>query len=392
MKIVLPLSLAFAAAAGLAGYARGHDHAGEPVDFSTIVTTPLAIEGLTADGAGNLYTTGRAGVNGAPCTVWRIDPDATPATLVVVGFLPAPTATTQCSPSGLAFDSHGALYFADGDRIPTLVPDAVSPPTATIFASGVPGTNGLTFDRDGNLWTGDGTTGQGRVWKISPAGIATEMFRVQPMRNGTALGGTLAGDGVGRQARDFPPGTSANSLGGQDLVANGVEFDERGDLLVADTARGAIWRVSFDDEGHVKNRTGCDTTFTANTLCLDSIWVAHPWLEGIDGFALDRAGNVWADANERNALVFVSHRGVVEAFRNPLVAATSLRNAGPLEFPTSPVLFGHRLCTTNSDGNRRDNSPNAAGEIGGSGQPRGKISCMNQRVAIPGLPLPIGSR
>ena len=28
-------------------------------------------------------------------------------------------------------------------------------------------------------------------------------------------------------------------------------------------------------------------TFAADTLCLDSIWVQHPWLEGIDGFALD---------------------------------------------------------------------------------------------------------
>jgi sugar lactone lactonase YvrE len=387
MKIAL-LAVAFAAAAVLVASAHDHDGTGGPATFSTLVTTPLAIEGLTADAEGRLYTTGRAGVNGAACTVWRVDPSAAQPTLVVVGFLPAPSATTQCSPSGLAFDSRGALYFADGDRIPTLVPDAVSPPTATILATGVPGTNGLTFDRDGNLWTGDGTTGQGRVWKISPAGIATEMFRVQPMRNGTALGGTLAGDGVGRQVRDFPPGTATNSLGGQDLVANGVEFDERGDLLIADTARGAIWRVSFDEDGNVKNRMGCDTTFTPDTLCLDSIWVAHPWLEGIDGFALDRAGNVWADANERNAIVYVSRQGVAEVFRNPLTA-TSLRNAGPLEFPTSPVVFGHRLCTANSDGNRRDNSPNTAGEIGGSGQPRGKISCMNERVTIPGLPLPI---
>ena len=38
------------------------------------------------------------------------------------------------------------------------------------FAASVPGTNGIAFDRSGNLWTGDGTTGQGRVWKITPEG------------------------------------------------------------------------------------------------------------------------------------------------------------------------------------------------------------------------------
>ena len=71
-----------------------HDHARFPRDatFSTLVLTPLAIEGLTGDDAGNLYTTGR-GAN--PCPVWRISLSG-PA-LVPVGFVPAP-----CSPSGRA--------------------------------------------------------------------------------------------------------------------------------------------------------------------------------------------------------------------------------------------------------------------------------------------------
>ena len=76
-------------------------------------------------------------------------------------------------------------------------------------------------------------------------------------------------------------------------------------------------------------------------------------------------------------------------FRDPPDSTTQLRNLGPLETPTSPVLMGHQLCTANSDGNRRDNSPSSAGEIGGTGGPKGKISCMDQRVAIPGMVLPI---
>ena len=39
-----------------------------------------------------------------------------------------------------------------------------------------------------------------------------------------------------------------------------------------------------------------------------------------------------------------------------------LRNQGPLEFPTSPVIAGRRLCVTSSYGARRDNFPNAPGE------------------------------
>jgi hypothetical protein len=37
--------------------------------FSTLITTPFGIEGLTGDRSGNLYT---AGILGSPCPVWRI--------------------------------------------------------------------------------------------------------------------------------------------------------------------------------------------------------------------------------------------------------------------------------------------------------------------------------
>jgi sugar lactone lactonase YvrE len=384
--------------------------------FTTQALTPLAIEGLTADDAGNLYTTGRA-TSPALCPVWRI----TGATLTVVGFIPNPAA---CNPSGIASDAGGDLYIADAASSGTvwrLTPNAATPPTAAAFATGVPGTNGLAFDSDGNLWTGDGTTGQGRVWRIRPAGGVCgpgstgcdEVFRIQPMRNSTALGGDIAGNGVGRQARTFPPGTLTITVaasatptvvtpaGGQDLVANGLAFTPDGDLYIADTARGAIWKIEFDGRGNLKSGTGCDTTFTDNTLCLDNVFVAHPYLEGTDGIALDRAGNIWNSANERNAIVVVTkHREVIEIFRNPPNKA-GLRNSADttdgnrriLEFPTSPVLIGKKFCTSQSDGDRRDNSPRSAGEVDGGATdavtPRGKISCMDQALEIPGLPLPV---
>jgi len=366
--------------------------------FTTLSITPFAIEGLTGDAIGNLYTTGRAT---APdrCPVWRIFSGAVPpAALTQVGSIA--NSPGSCNPSGITFDRNGNIYIADanqGGQIWKLTAADMNP--AAPFVTGVPGTNGLAFDRHGDLWTGDGTTGQGRVWKITPAGVVTEMFRVQPMRNAAALGGNVADDGVGRQARTFPPGTLANSAGGQDLVANGLAFNREGDLFVADTARGAIWKVEFGRHGNVKSRTGCDATFTDNTLCLDNVFVAHPLLEGADGIALDRAGNIWVSANERNAVAVVTKRGsVVEIFRNPPNAG-GLRNSADaavgdnhiLELPTSPFLLGKKFCTANSDGNRRDNSPRDVGEIdaGGPVGNRGKISCMDQQLSIPGLPLPV---
>ncbi len=374
----------------------------ENATFETLAITPLAIEGLTGDEHGNLYTTGRAPLTEDRCPLWQIDPGGAMLQVGSIG-----NAAPGCGPSGITRDRHGSFYIADSNQggvIWKLTAANMNP--SSPFVTDVPGTNGVAFDRHGNLWTGDGTTGRGRVWRITRNGTVTEMFRIQPMRNSTALGGTVTGDGVGRQARTFPPGTLTITVpgsptptvvtpaGGQDLVANGLVFTRQGDLIVADTARGALWKIEFDARGNVVSRMGCDATFTTNTLCLDNIFVAHPLLEGTDGITLDRAGNVWNAANERDAIVVVTNaRRVIEVFRNPLNAAGLRNSADPevgddhiLEFPTSPFLNDRRFCVASSDGNRRDNSPNSAGEInsGGPVGARGKISCLEQPLKIPG--------
>ena len=393
MKAKWFITLVFLILFGLGSSLAREDHLPGNVDFETLVTFPLAIEGLTGDRNGNFYTAERGG---DPCLVKRID--VATRTDEVVGHIPAP-----CSPSGIAFDKDGFLLIADAPDIYKLnpIPSGIGPgPAATLFVTGVvPGTNGLALDRHGNLWTGDGTTGLGRVWKITPAGVVTEEFRIQPMAATSDELGTNFGSGVtsvGRDARTLPPGeinaarAATNTAGSQPLVANGLAFNQKGELFNADTARGAIWRIEFKPDGTLRSRTGCDPVFTENTLCLENIYVQHALLEGTDGIALDREGNIWNSANERNAIVVVSEKkNVIEIFRNNPDGTTHLRNNGPLEFPTSPFLLGKQFCTANSDGNRRDNSPAIAGELGGMGQPLGKISCMEQSLKIPGLPLPV---
>ena len=71
------------------------------VDFETLVTFPLAIEGLTGDDDGNLYTTERGG--NPSCLVKRIN--VATKTVEVVGNIPV-----SCSPSGIAFDKNGFLF------------------------------------------------------------------------------------------------------------------------------------------------------------------------------------------------------------------------------------------------------------------------------------------
>ena len=74
----------------------------------------------------------------------------------MVGNLPAP-----CNPAGLAFGPDGRLYIADTGRIMVLRPSADAPPTGEVYATDVPGSNGVAFDRRGDLWVTDGGTGAG---------------------------------------------------------------------------------------------------------------------------------------------------------------------------------------------------------------------------------------
>jgi sugar lactone lactonase YvrE len=382
---VLPSVVAVAVAGLAIGTALGQGKPGskpETATWTTVFKSPIAIEGLTLDGKGNLYVPQRGGAAG--CSIVRIDSDggANQAGVTVARINP------PCNPAGLAFGPDRRLYVtgfgAAGDQIGVVTPsdaNPASPPLATVFATGTPGANGVAFDEDGNLYASDGGTSQGRVFRVGrTGGAAAVLFRVPPMANSA---------GVGRQNQALQPPAANAPPATQGIVANGLAFGKDDELFVADTARGALWRVGLSKRGNVLAPTGCDTTFTADTLCLDALFVQHPALDGADGIALDRAGNIWVDANERNAVVVVDRRGdVSEFFRNP-VGTDNLRNAGPLEFPTSPILAGRRLCTTSSDGNRRDNSPNTVGEASPGSAVVGKVSCLDQRLDSPGEPLPV---
>ena len=179
MQRLVLVGVAALAAAVLAGTTAIGDHEpryralGDDAQWTTVLDSTVGLEGLTSDRHGNLYTPGR-GV--APCPILRTTPAG--GAPVVVGNIAAP-----CNPTGLAFDKDGDLFIADGARIVTLRPNAATPPTATVYAEGVPGANGVAFDRGGRLWVSDGATAQGRVWRIGSDRLPVEMFRVQPMAN-----------------------------------------------------------------------------------------------------------------------------------------------------------------------------------------------------------------
>lgn len=128
-----------------------------PTFTTYFVAPPGGIEGLTGDDNGNFYVADRTPNH---CFVWKIDTKLPAPNGVKVGEI----GVLGCTPQGLTFDRNGDLYITDVSTIHKLTPAAINPlPIASLFASGVPGANGVAFDRRGNLLVTDGTNNQGKV-------------------------------------------------------------------------------------------------------------------------------------------------------------------------------------------------------------------------------------
>ena len=114
-------------------------------DLGTFASGLNNPQGMAFDSAGNLFV-----ANGGGGTISKIIPDGTVSTF----------ATGFQVPTGLAFDSAGNLYVANygGDVIrSTSISKITSDGTVSTFASvsmnGYYGPNGLAFDSSGNLYT-----------------------------------------------------------------------------------------------------------------------------------------------------------------------------------------------------------------------------------------------
>ncbi len=359
---------------------------------TTLATFPFDSEGLTVDpGTATLYVA-ESPDNAGECHVRSISMSGVVTSIGVVPRING----AACAPRGLEFRD-GMLFVADQAAGDAGWVFRMDPATgqADIFASGVPGANGIAFDGHGHLWITDSLRGQGRVYRRhAVTGTVEEILRVPPVANGTMYGGLVSApstSGVGRQIINVPLGTQNEVR----QAANGIAIVGRGSaatLYIADTARGALWAAALDERGNlVPGQTGCNGSLQPDTLCEDAVFVQHPRLEGADGIWVDLDGTMWVAANSRQGIVRVDRQGrVAELFRNPLNAQLLRSSADTpegdthiLEYPTNPVIvpaigspYGRRLCVTSSDRPGRDNWPGTVGEIGGPGRPKGKVSCF----------------
>jgi sugar lactone lactonase YvrE len=271
----------------------------------------VIVESIASDPQGLLYVCDRVTGN-----VLRIDPK-NPKPLIVgrVETRQVDGKSVRADSSGLIFSEAGDLYLTSGAlreifRIRKAQLNPEKPGVAETFATGTEGANGIAFDKRGNLYVSGGRNG--KIYRIGPAGGAAEDWAQIELHTRTLA------DGKTQQA----------------IPANGLVFDSQGMVLyVADTARGAIWKVAIGPDG----KSG-----------KPSLMVQSPLLEGADGPAFDPKGNLWVAANERNAIVEITPDGKVrDVFKND--------SKGPLEFPTAVIFVGSTAYVSNFDTARRDN-------------------------------------
>ena len=274
------------------------------------VDRTVIVESITADREGRLFLADRVSGN-----ILRVDPKSPKP--VVVGRIDAREIKgkkVNADGGGIAFNQKGDLFiasspFAEVVRIAAADLNAAKPGTAQTFATGTEGANGIVFDKQGNLFASGGRSGI--VYRVGPnGGVAQPVVKIEP------------------HTRKLPDGKTE-----QAAVANGLDFDAKGILYVADTARGAIWKIEMQADG----KGGKPALFTQS-----------PLLEGVDGTTFDANGKLWAAVNERNAIVIVTPDGNVQQ-----VAKNG--SAGPLEFPSAIVFVGNTAYISNYDTPRRDN-------------------------------------
>jgi sugar lactone lactonase YvrE len=310
MRARLPITLALAASlAAVDAYAY---KASLLIDFDpNSAGQTVIVESIAVDHKDLLYACDRVSGN-----VWRIDPKN--PKLVVVGRVQERDIDgkkVRANVSGIVFDSAGDLYLTAGGfgevlriRSRNLNPD--EPGIAQTFATQTQGANGIAFDKSGNLYVTGGRNG--RIYRTGPEGGKAQVFAQ------VALHTRILPDGKTEQA----------------LPANGIVFDKQGTTLyIADTARGAVWKLAIGVDG----KAGEPALMTQSVL-----------LEGADGPAFDPQGNLWVAANERNAVVLVQPDGkVFDVQKNG--------SKGPLEFPTAVAFIGATAYVSNFDTARRDN-------------------------------------
>ncbi len=231
-------------------------------------------------------------------TIYRVDPLAPVPAAQASGRLGTHAGQTIL---GLVTDAQGNLYAAIPDSGVVLrvaqarlgAADFDAAKDVSVYATGVPGANGVNFDAGGKLWVGGGD--HHALYVVPAGGGAARVF-----------------------ARDYTPVSTDTTMPVRGYTVNGVALDKAGRVYTANTGTGEITRFEVRPDG----TAGQKTTFAQD-----------PLLIGADGIQIDDQDRLWVSCNYRNALVRIDPSGAITE-----LAASGPE--GPFHFPAELKLVG----------------------------------------------------
>jgi sugar lactone lactonase YvrE len=204
----------------------------------------------------------------------RLSPDGTLTT-----FVQFPTSSPGAFASGVTLGPDGALYvglasFSEADGVAgvwRVTLDGRAEEFVHLDDAGFP--NDLAFDETGALYVTDPFLG--RIWRVTPDGVASDWV-THP---------SLAGD---------PP---LGYLYLHSFGADGIAYDRaRRTFYVGNLDRGQLIRVPVGADGTAGEPT---------------VWVDDERLDGVDGIAFSRDGDLYAAVHGQDQLARVTRRGEV---------------------------------------------------------------------------------
>lgn len=256
----------------------------------------LAIVGavlLTAQGAWaqNLFVTGTDNITHS---IYEFTPGGSGSTF----------ATISDGPQGIAFNSNGDMYVADGQsNIYKFAPDG----TRTTFASGLSSTNDLAFDGAGYLYESD--FGSGNIYRFASDGtrttFASGLFNTPPPDGARGLVFDSLGNlylGYGGSILKFTSG------GNQSTFATGLDFA----VGLACDASDNIYAANY--------HTGVISKFTPGGF--GSVFASG--FNSPNGLAFDSAGNLFVGDGGNNRIIEIDPGGSESTFASNVAGANYL--------------------------------------------------------------------
>ncbi|MCF7732370.1 MAG: SMP-30/gluconolactonase/LRE family protein [Akkermansiaceae bacterium] len=263
-----------------------------------------------------------------PAKIGRISPDGK---VSVFSDLPAHPKTGKASLLGIAFGSDGNLYVADNQASVTEDAGMSRLLRVNIKDGKAVGTDVVVT----GMTMANGVSSHGDLIVVNDTAIAKDY----PLKSGTyrfTVAELKQGDGgkpIQAKGLDDPHLIARFETNNKDqqVGANGVGFDSKGNLFVCNFGDAEVWKVTFGKDGKVQKK---------------ALFCKGQGLESADGLQVDADDHLWVADFLGNAIARICPNGTVK-----IIAKNEPGDGkdGRLDAPSECIRHGKKVYVSNID-------------------------------------------